>query len=87
MNNLVAQTLANAVTLKPVRLGFETSAFIEMGIELSSSTQTARVVSENGDVLLNWISATRDTVRAADTLVRNRIDAMNDELDAAITQH
>lgn len=87
MYNLVAQTLANSVTFKPVRLGFEASASIEMGIELSSSTQTARVVSENGDVLLDWISATRDTVRAAEDLVRSRIDAMNDEFDAALTQH
>jgi len=87
MNNLVAQTLANSVTFKSARLGFEASASIEMGIEISSSTQTARVVSANGDVLLDWISATRDTVRAAEELVRNRIDAMNDEFDAAIKQH
>lgn len=83
MNIQIAQILADAVTIKLNIYGlFEPSSFIKTGVDLASNTQTACVVSENSDVIINWISATRDTVQAAENIVRSRIDIINDELDA-----
>lgn len=84
MNTLnLAKKLANAVTVEERKPGrFEATASIQTGMETSSHTDCARVISYNYDtqtveVLLDWISVDPETVRVAEKLVSERLECAN----------
>lgn len=79
MNIEIANKLADGVKIVELRDGFESVGQIVSGIDLSSNALGARVFVDDV-VVLDWIVADADTVRAADKIVQERVDTLNDAL-------